>query len=77
MPNGLVVEYREPRPGCDSRDVHVNGKFVGFSSVVDDFVKVQRCFECGKSNWAMAVNSGVCCWCGWDANEQYSQTEGE
>jgi hypothetical protein len=28
-----------------------------------------RCFVCdsryGRENWAMAVASGKCCWCGW------------
>lgn len=28
-----------------------------------------RCFACdkerGKENWAMAVSSGICAWCGW------------
>ena len=28
-----------------------------------------RCFECGgergRENWAMAVASGQCAWCGW------------
>lgn len=27
-----------------------------------------RCIECGKENWAMAVSSGTCAWCGFDAN---------
>lgn len=27
-----------------------------------------RCFKCGRENYAMAVPSGCCCWCGHDAN---------
>jgi len=30
-----------------------------------------RCFVCGgdhgRENWAMAVASGKCCWCGWES----------
>lgn len=28
-----------------------------------------RCPKCKKENYAMAVSSGVCCWCGYDANK--------
>ena len=27
-----------------------------------------RCHECGKENYAPAVASGCCAWCGYDAN---------
>lgn len=27
-----------------------------------------RCFACGKENYALAVSSGCCAWCGLDAN---------
>lgn len=27
-----------------------------------------RCPECKKENYAMAVSSGICAWCGYDAN---------
>lgn len=29
-----------------------------------------HCPKCGRENWAMSVSSGVCCWCGYDANAQ-------
>lgn len=28
-----------------------------------------RCFECGLGNYAMAVASGFCAWCGHNPNE--------
>lgn len=34
-----------------------------------------RCFECGQENYAMAVASGCCAWCGYDANEQKKEPE--
>ena len=27
-----------------------------------------KCFECGKENWAMAVATGQCAWCGYNPN---------
>ena len=30
---------------------------------------MQRCFECGRENWVVAVSSGQCAFCGHDANE--------
>lgn len=40
----------------------------GFLSKDDNFCMI-RCFECGKENYAMAVMSGCCAWCGYDANQ--------
>lgn len=35
----------------------------------DGQLYLKRCFacepDCGRENWAMAVASGQCCWCGW------------
>lgn len=28
-----------------------------------------RCTECGRENWAPAVSSGTCAWCGFGANQ--------
>jgi hypothetical protein len=33
-------------------------------------VEVQRCGRCHKENYILAVSSGQCCWCGWDANDE-------
>jgi ribosomal protein L37E len=30
---------------------------------------VVRCPACKRENYAMAVATGVCAWCGWDANK--------
>jgi len=33
-----------------------------------------RCFNCdeehGRENWAIAVATGQCCWCGWKENDE-------
>ena len=34
---------------------------------------MQRCPRCDKENYAMAVSSGTCCWCGETARECHLQ----
>jgi ribosomal protein L37E len=46
-------------------DIH-SGKGFGFLTE-DGRVFMQRCFECGRENWAPAVASGQCAWCGYKA----------
>jgi ribosomal protein L37E len=36
---------------------------------VDGKTYLVRCPKCGRENWAPAVASGVCAWCGYDANK--------
>jgi len=33
-----------------------------------DITYVKRCQRCDRENYAMAVVSGFCCWCGEDHN---------
>lgn len=33
-------------------------------------IAMQRCFECGRENYALAVYSGQCAWCNHDANKE-------
>lgn len=56
------------KPGHDHVTVRYNGKFIGFKGLKSDRICVERCGSCGKENYAMAVLSGQCCWCGWDPN---------
>lgn len=48
-----------------SKDTDVGYGFVPAGKVGIYMVK---CFECGRENWAPAVSSGQCAWCGFDAN---------
>ena len=32
-------------------------------------ISMNRCFKCGKENYAYAVTSGQCAWCGYEATE--------
>jgi len=32
---------------------------------------MQRCPRCGRENYAMAVSSGTCCWCGEQAKPHH------
>ena len=29
-----------------------------------------RCPKCKRENYVMSVSSGICAWCGYDANEE-------
>lgn len=35
----------------------------------EDGVGLIKCPKCKRENWAMAVSSGQCCWCGYDVNK--------
>lgn len=43
----------------------------------DGRMYVARCPKCGSENYALAVASGVCVWCGYNANEDYKKKEEE
>lgn len=57
-------------PGHDHTDVRIGERGFGFRSLdpEDTRVRLTRCPECDRVNYAMAVSSGQCAWCGWDAN---------
>ena len=38
-------------------------------------VCMERCFSCGRENYALAVPSGHCAWCKFDANDQQYEDE--
>lgn len=43
----------------------------GYGYLQDDGrIGLIRCPACGKENYAMAVTSGKCAWCGFDANQK-------
>lgn len=55
----LIKEMAEAEKELD-KNFEVNGK-----------TYLVRCPKCGKENYALAVSSGVCCWCGYDANKDH------
>ncbi len=48
------------------------GKGTGFFGSDGD-VCMTRCFSCGLENYAPAVSSGVCAWCGYDCNKEIAE----
>lgn len=41
----------------------------GFGFILpNNHICMIRCFNCGRENYAMAVTSGFCSWCGFNAN---------
>lgn len=37
-------------------------------------VCMERCADCGRENYALMVLSGMCAWCGFDANKKPETT---
>ncbi len=52
-------------------------RFIGFIGLDSSKIAVQRCGRCYKSNYILAVLSGLCCHCGWDANDKTQATIAE
>ena len=48
----------------------------GFGYKTDNgLVCMQRCFTCGRENWAPIVSSGQCAWCGYNPNDKEVKDE--
>lgn len=43
----------------------------------DGKMYLEYCPKCGLENYAIAVASGQCCWCGYDANKQPKESDDE
>lgn len=71
----MKLEYDEPRVGYDHQLARVDGKFIGFRGIGETRVCLQRCPVCKRENYCTSVISGVCCWCGFDANELSEREE--
>lgn len=52
------------------------GKGFGYISSEKKICMI-RCFECGMENYAMAVSSGLCSNCGFDANAKKKNGPGK
>ncbi len=40
---------------------------------VGDRTYLVRCPKCKKENYALQVSSGICAWCGYDANKEENE----
>ena len=45
------------------------GKGEGFRDKASGKIWMTTCFSCGRENYAAAVASGTCAWCGHDPNK--------
>ena len=70
------LTFRLNPPTYDHDTMFYDGNFIGFRSHKDGHLGLERCPECGRENWAMAVVSGECCWCGFDVNKLERLAEG-
>ena len=74
MINEFEFTFGPQRPDRDHRLVSVNGKIIGFQPKDKTNICVERCPVCDRENYAMSVLSGICCWCGWNANEEFERS---
>jgi len=51
----------------EEENLYIDNKYIGFKT--KDTIYLQYCPNCGKENYAFAVSSGQCVWCGFDANK--------
>lgn len=50
----------------------------GYGYLKDDGTQgLIRCHDCGRENYSMSVHSGVCAWCGFDANHKEPAVSGQ
>lgn len=71
----IKAEIHQLPENYDTDDVifvDEEGKEVGFGfrSKEDGTIKIKRCPECGRENYAMTVSSGFCAWCGYKYEEE-------
>jgi hypothetical protein len=52
------------RKGYDHIPVRI-GKGRGYIGLKSGSLGLTRCPACERENWALAVATGQCCWCGW------------
>ena len=57
-----------------SQDVRI-GKGFGYKTKSGK-ICMQKCFECGSENYAMAVGSGYCAFCGYTPNKNADLSTG-
>jgi len=68
----MKIEIIKTPKNCDSDDIIFHGEYrgFGFKSKEDGRLCINKCPNCGQENYAMAVSSGGCAWCGFKADEK-------
>lgn len=56
----------------DHRVVRWNGSVIGFCPLDSEEIRLTRCPNCRRENYAPSAISGTCAWCWWDANDPKS-----
>ena len=75
MTQKFKLTFGVQKPKHDSRNVFANGELIGFQPKCNKKICVTFCPVCETENYAFSVTSGVCCWCGWDANKAQETME--
>ena len=77
MTHDFEFTFGQNQPGRDHRLVFVNGKKIGFQGNGKTNICVEQCPCCERENYCMSVTPGICCWCGWNANEEFELSGNE
>jgi len=64
--NKIIVRENRNKQ-ADHNPAWYNNKGIGFEGKKhpERGIALERCPECGLENYAAAVLSGICAWCGW------------
>lgn len=63
-----MIAIEQALPGHAHRTVRFGNQPIGFCSLDSEEIGLQRCPKCRTENYALAILSGRCYSCGWDAN---------
>ncbi len=59
----------------DHNDIVFSNTGCGYIGKNSKKIGLLRCPECERENYSMAVSSGQCASCGWDANENAEEVK--
>jgi len=69
----MKITFGPKRTGYDHVIAYADGRSFGYRGLKSDVVCVERCPVCDRKNYCMAVSSGFCSWCGWNAKREKVQ----
>jgi hypothetical protein len=70
----MKITIRKTLNSYDSDDIICgNNRFIGFKSKIDGCIGLINCPLCGRENYAPAVLSGICTWCGFDLKQKMKE----
>ncbi len=69
----INIKVRKNPPEYAHDVVYVDEVRIGIVGKSDNKIYLEKCPMCRLENYAPAVASGVCAWCGWDVKPEWEQ----